>query len=118
VRPTGREPDIGRVPPIWRERNALSLPLGGTSTGGRNWGANQDKNQWIAQQTGYGGDFGGGGFGAWASQNGVDVAALEQQWYQQGAVPEPYEYPRRRRSQLGREPRQKPVDRAADWVWR
>jgi hypothetical protein len=93
VRPTGREPDIGRVPPIWPERNASSLPLGGTSTGDRNWGANQDKNQWIAQQTGYGGDFGGGNFSAWASQNGVDVAALEQQWYQQPVVTEPYEYP-------------------------
>jgi hypothetical protein len=88
-----REPDIGRVPPIWPERNASSLPLGGTSTGDRNWGANQDKNQWIAQQTGYGGDFGGGNFSAWASQNGVDVAALEQQWYQQPVVTEPYEYP-------------------------
>jgi hypothetical protein len=93
VRPTGVEPDIGRVPPIWPERNASSLPLGGTSTGDRNWGANQDKNQWIAQQTGYGGDFGGGNFSAWASQNGVNVAALEQQWYQQPVVAEPYEYP-------------------------
>jgi hypothetical protein len=95
VRPTGREPDIGRVlpgreQPMVPERNALSLL---PTDRNRNWGANQDKNQWIAQQTGYGGDFGGGGFGAWASQNGVDVAALEQQWYQQGAVPEPYEYP-------------------------
>jgi hypothetical protein len=89
-----REPDIGRVPPIWPERNASSLPLGGTSTGDRNWGANQDKNQWIAQQTGYGGDFGGGNFSAWASQNGVDVAALEQQWSkQQPVVPVPYEDP-------------------------
>jgi hypothetical protein len=64
------------------------------SGGGQNWGANQDKNQWIAQQTGYGGDFGGGDFSAWASQNGVDVAALEQQWsQQQPVVPVPYEYP-------------------------
>jgi hypothetical protein len=93
VRPTGVEPDIGRVPPIWPERNALSLPLGGTSTGDRNWGANQDKNQWIAQQTGYGGDFGGGNFSAWASQNGVNVAALEQQWDQRPVVPVPYEDP-------------------------
>jgi hypothetical protein len=52
--------------------------------GDRNWGANQDKNRWIAQQTGYGGDFGGGGFSDWASQNGVNVAALEQQWDQRG----------------------------------
>ena len=94
VRPTGVEPDIGRVPPIWPERNASSLPLGGTSTGDRNWGANQDKNQWIAQQTGYGGDFGGGNFIDWASQNGVNVAALEQQWSkQQPVVPVPYEDP-------------------------
>jgi hypothetical protein len=57
----------------------------------RNWGANQEKNQWIAQQTGYGGDFGGGGFSAWASQNGVNVAALEQQWDQLQGVPRPYE---------------------------
>jgi hypothetical protein len=63
-------------------RNALSLPLV-VAGEDRNWGANQDKNQWIAQQTGYGGDFGGGDFGAWASQNGVNVAALEQQWDQQ-----------------------------------
>jgi hypothetical protein len=61
------------------------------SSGDRNWGANQDKNQWIAQQTGYGGDFGGGGFSAWASQNGVNVAALEQQWDQLQGVPRPYE---------------------------
>jgi hypothetical protein len=74
-------------------RNALSLPLGGTSTGDRNWGANQDKNQWIAQQTGYGGDFGGGNFSAWASQNGVNVAALEQQWDQRPVVPGPYADP-------------------------
>ena len=63
------------------------------SGSGRNWGANQDKNQWIAQQTGYGGDFGGGNFSAWASQNGVNVAALEQQWSQQPVVPKPYEGP-------------------------
>jgi hypothetical protein len=80
------EMDIGRVPPIWREPVRAAW-------GDRNWGANQDKNQWIAQQTGYGGDFGGGNFSAWASQNGVDAAALEQQWYQQGVVREPYEYP-------------------------
>jgi hypothetical protein len=83
--PTGVEMDIGRVPPIWREPVRAAW-------GDRNWGANQDKNQWIAQQTGYGGDFGGGNFSAWASQNGVDAAALEQQWYQQGAVREPYQY--------------------------
>jgi hypothetical protein len=59
---------------------------------GRNWGANQDKNQWIAKQTGYGGDFGGGGFSAWAGQNGVNVAALEQQWDQLQGVPGPYQY--------------------------
>jgi hypothetical protein len=51
-------------------------------------------NQWIAQQTGYGGDFGGGNFIDWASQNGVNVAALEQQWSkQQPVVPVPYEDP-------------------------
>jgi hypothetical protein len=80
--------------PMVPERNALSLAPGGTGDSSRNWGANQDKNQWIAQQTGYGGDFGGGNFSAWASQNGVNVAALEQQWsQQQPVVPGPYEYP-------------------------
>jgi hypothetical protein len=79
--------------PMVPERNASSLPLGRMGDSDRNWGANQDKNQWIAQQTGYGGDFGGGNFSAWASQNGVDVAALEQQWSQQPVVPGPYEDP-------------------------
>jgi hypothetical protein len=78
----------------WDQRPVVPGPYEDPSGGGRNWGANQDKNQWIAQQTGYGGDFGGGNFSAWASQNGVDVAALEQQWSkQQPVVPVPYEYP-------------------------
>jgi hypothetical protein len=82
--PTGREPDIGGVLPIWREpvRPIQPYPLPSYDDD-RNWGANQDKNQWIAQQTGYDGDFGGGGFSDWASRNGVNVAALEQKWYQQ-----------------------------------
>jgi hypothetical protein len=84
VRPPGG-PDIGRVPPIWRGP-VRPIP---SYDDDRNWGANQDKNQWIAQQTGYGGDFGGGGFSDWASRNGVNVAALEQQWsQQQPMVPE------------------------------
>jgi hypothetical protein len=75
-------------------RPVVPGPYADPSGGDRNWGANQDKNQWIAQQTGYGGDFGGGNFSAWASQNGVDVAALEQQWSkQQPVVPVPYEDP-------------------------
>jgi hypothetical protein len=42
----------------------------------RVWGANPEKNQWLAQRTGYTGDFGSGGFGAWAPANNWDVAAL------------------------------------------
>jgi hypothetical protein len=79
------------MPCLWRLGGTGDIGFGGAisdtpafrSESSRNWGADQDKNQWIAQQTGYGGDFGGGDFGAWASQNGVDVAALEQQWDQQ-----------------------------------
>jgi hypothetical protein len=108
----GLEPDIGRVLPTAIGMSPLPnaglmatpetaaaltlappeltpLPL---TTADRNWGANQDKNQWIAQQTGYGGDFGGGGFSDWASQNGVNVAALEQQWDQLQGVPGPNQY--------------------------
>jgi hypothetical protein len=86
-----REPDfpVDPVRPIWREP---VRPTGREPDIGRNWGANQDKNQWIAKQTGYGGDFGGGGFSAWAGQNGVNVAALEQQWDQLQGVPGPYQY--------------------------
>ena len=49
----------------------------------RNWGANPDKARWIAQQTGYGGDFGNGSFNQWSQQNGINGAQLEQQWAQQ-----------------------------------
>ena len=49
----------------------------------RNWGANPDKARWIAQQTGYGGDFGNGSFNQWSQQNGINGTQLEQQWAQQ-----------------------------------
>ena len=47
----------------------------------RDWGSNPAKSQWIAQQSGYGGDFGDNAFINWAAQNGVDVGALEDQWH-------------------------------------
>ena len=59
----------------------------------RNWGANPDKARWIAQQTGYGGDFGNGSFNQWSQQNGINGTQLEQQWAQQQgqryALPQP-----------------------------
>lgn len=61
----------------------------------RDFGGNVEKNKWIAQQTGYGGNFGGqytNNFGTWASERGIDTGALEQQWAQQQNRPqaEPY----------------------------
>lgn len=47
------------------------------------YGYNPEKNQWIAQQTGYTGGFGGYNgerFGDWAAQNNIDTSALENQW--------------------------------------
>lgn len=73
---------------IKNQNHAAHYGVGGAGFGQallgseRDWGANQDKNQWIAQQTGYGGDFGGGNFNAWASQNGVNGGQLEQAWNQ------------------------------------
>lgn len=49
----------------------------------RNWGVDPDKARWIAQQTGYGGDFGNGSFNQWSQQNGINGTQLEQQWAQQ-----------------------------------
>ena len=82
---------------IKNQNHASHYGVGGAGFGqaplgtNRDWGANQAKNQWIAQQTGYGGDFGGGNFNAWASQNGVNGGQLEQAWaQQQGAAPQSY----------------------------
>lgn len=47
----------------------------------RNWGADAEKNKWIAQKTGYSGDFGNGLFAAWAKQNSVDVGETEDGFY-------------------------------------
>ena len=48
----------------------------------RNWGANPQKNQWIAGVTGYDGDFGGGGFQNWGPSNGYDIGTLERLYSQ------------------------------------
>lgn len=42
----------------------------------RNWGANPERNQWVAGITGYDGDFSNGQFGQWGQQNGFDANTL------------------------------------------
>jgi len=49
--------------------NTLNMTFGGAmSNPGRDWGRNPDSNQALARQTGYSGDFGGGGFQKWIEQ--------------------------------------------------
>lgn len=47
------------------------------------YGYNPEKNQWLASQTGYTGDFGTGQFGTWAQQQGLDTGTLEQMYSNQ-----------------------------------
>jgi hypothetical protein len=74
---------------IKNQNHASHYGVGGAGFGqaplgtDRNWGANPDKARWIAQQTGYGGDFGNGSFNQWSQQNGINGTQLEQQWAQQ-----------------------------------
>lgn len=42
----------------------------------RNWGANADANMLLARQTGYGGDFGSGGFQSWIESQPESVKAV------------------------------------------
>jgi len=51
---------------------------GAVANPNRNWGANADANMLLARQ-GYGGDFGGGGFQAWAEQQPESVKATLRQ---------------------------------------
>ena len=46
----------------------------------RDWGANPPKNKWMANRTGYTGNFGVGLFSAWCAANGWDVAALSAEY--------------------------------------
>lgn len=62
----------------------------------RNWGANPDRNRWVANVTGYSGDFSNGQFGQWGQQNGWDAGTLVnmydrmgQQQPQQPPMPQP-----------------------------
>jgi len=49
--------------------NILNGTFGGAlANPGRSWGANPDANMALARQTGFSGDFGGGGFQAWIMQ--------------------------------------------------
>lgn len=50
----------------------------------RNWGANPERNQWVAGVTGYQGDFSGGQFGQWGQQNGWDANTLVNLYGQMG----------------------------------
>jgi hypothetical protein len=54
----------------------------------RNWGANQSRNQWVANVTGYTGDFGGGQFGQWGQQNGWDANTLSNMYDQMNQQPQ------------------------------
>ena len=59
----------------------------------RNWGANPERNQWVANVTGYDGDFSNGQFGQWGQQNGFDantlVNAYDRMQNRSPALPEP-----------------------------
>lgn len=63
------------------------LSPGSMTNPDRNWGANPQKNQWIAGVTGYGGDFGGGGFQNWGPSNGYDIGTLERLYSQHQGRP-------------------------------
>jgi len=65
--------------------NTLNSTFGGAvSNPNRNWGANPDANMALARQ-GYAGDFGGGGFQAWAvQQDETTKAKLREILMQQG----------------------------------
>jgi len=58
-----------------------------------NYGYNTDKNRWLASQTGYTGDFGSGGFGDWAQNQGLDVGTLEQMYSNQPVPQQQQEQP-------------------------
>lgn len=53
----------------------------------RNWGADADFNRFLASQTGYSGDFGGGGFNAFNAGGQFDVGALRNQFNSQQNQP-------------------------------
>ena len=50
----------------------------------RNWGANPERNRWVASVTGYGGDFSNGQFGQWGQQNGWDANTLVNMYDRMG----------------------------------
>lgn len=56
---------------------ALGNYVNAAAATSRNWGENQDLNKWLAQATGYTGDFGSGGFTSYLSNHPeFDSAAL------------------------------------------
>jgi len=63
---------------------------GAVPQGERDFGGNAAKNQWIAEQTGYGGNFGGqytNNFGTWAQERGINTGDLESAWNAQQQQP-------------------------------
>lgn len=68
----------------------------------RNWGANPERNRWVANVTGYSGDFSGGQFGQWGQQNGWDANTLVNMYDRMG-------------QQQPQQPQQPPMPQQGGW---
>ena len=55
----------------------------------RNWGANPERNRWVASVTGYGDDFTDGRFARWGQQNGWDANTLVNMYDRMGPQIQP-----------------------------
>ena len=58
----------------------ILIPSKGLQARERVWGGDVPRNKWMAQRTGYSGDFGSGGFNTWCAANGWDVNALNAEY--------------------------------------